>query len=373
MACYNSTPFLQAALDSVLDQTWHDYELIVVDDGSTDDSPEIIRAYAERDPRIRPVFNTVNRGIHAPNVQAARLARGRYVAVLDADDIAEPERLAEQIALLEQTGAVGCLSAVTLMDAEGRLGDVVDTLFPPELVNWRLLFRYGFIHSSLMARRNALEALNYYDLRVRHAADYDLISRLARIGEIRFIKKPLVRYRVYPESYSRDRQLLINRDAELTGLTNAMILLGRPVSPGVFHCLRSPWLEVRDAGALRSVRHLAEDLKHAYAVRHGPPAGTREWIRMDLALRLHQLAERNRKRFPSDCDSILFGQPTLETVLAHSPLFVRVWDWFRDRVVRGSEGEVDEGCVPHPGIPEEERQNHGHQKTEGRPLAGRSG
>lgn len=370
MACYNSTPFLRLALDSVLAQTRDDFELIVVDDASSDASPAILREYAARDRRVRPVFNPVNRGIHVPNVQAARLARGRYVAVLDADDVAEPERLADQVALLERSGAAACLSAVTAIDAQGRAGETFDTLLPPGLVRWRLAFRYGFVHSSLMARREALAALDYYDLRVRHAADYDLVSRLGRLGGIAFSNAPLTRYRIHPHSYSQARQTRIDRDAELTALTNAMDLLGRPVAPGVFHGLRAPWLALRDAAALLAVGQLAEALERAYAERYRPDPETRQLIRTDLALRLHGLAARNRADLPEASAAILAGQPALATVLAGSAYFGQRWQALSRRLDAGSEGEIDEGRRPFAGIAEEEGEVDGQEKAECRPLPG---
>src|SRR5690348_17986778 len=108
MPCYNAAPWLEAALDSVLGQTHGDFELLAVDDGSTDATPRILAEAARRDGRVRVLGGGKNAGIVAALNQGLDQARGDYVARMDADDIALPTRFVRQIRFLEETGVDLC-------------------------------------------------------------------------------------------------------------------------------------------------------------------------------------------------------------------------------------------------------------------------
>ena len=125
MPVYNAAAFLEAAIDSVLAQTMGDFEFLIIDDGSTDGSPDIIRRYD--DPRIRFVTRE-NRGAVATRNELGALARAPYLAVMDADDICLPDRLEKQYAFLESHGDIGLLGGrATYVDVVGR------PIFMPEL------------------------------------------------------------------------------------------------------------------------------------------------------------------------------------------------------------------------------------------------
>src|SRR5487761_1677094 len=100
MPVYNAERYVGHAVESILRQTWHDFEFLIIDDGSTDRSPEMLRAYAERDPRILLVSRANTGYLRALN-EGWPLCRGEYVARMDADDVAMPERLQRQIAFLD--------------------------------------------------------------------------------------------------------------------------------------------------------------------------------------------------------------------------------------------------------------------------------
>jgi hypothetical protein len=192
--------FLADAIDSVRVQTFASFELLVIDDGSTDDSVSLARARAREDARIR-VLSGRPRGIaHALN-DGLRAARGRYVARLDADDLCAPQRLERQIAFLEahdECVAVG--SAVEVIDEEGETLAV--SRFPAghvDIVQGLLAgAACAFAHPSVMMKREAALAAGAYRPDLFPSEDLDLWLRLMERGELANLGEPLVRYRRHP-------------------------------------------------------------------------------------------------------------------------------------------------------------------------------
>lgn len=202
MPLHNGEPYLADALASILEQTFTDFELLVIDDGSTDGSAALVRACA--DGRIRLVHNGANLGVTASLNRGIQLARGTYVARMDSDDISLPDRLARQVAFLDEHPDCAMVAAtVTLMDRHGVDCGVWDddgrTTTAAEIR--RFLPRANCIaHPGVMIRRSVLAAYSY-DERQRVAQDYDLWLRLAADGlTVAKLAEPLLRYRLNPAS-----------------------------------------------------------------------------------------------------------------------------------------------------------------------------
>lgn len=197
MPVYNAAAHLAAALDSLLAQTFAEFELIALDDASTDGSDALLAAYAARDARLQVVRGERNAGVIARLNQGFELARGRYLARMDADDICMPERLARQVALLDaQPGVAVCGSWVaTFGDAPARVEryPIADAA-----IRCELLFRNVLAHPACMLRAAIVrrEALRY-DSAFEHAEDYAMWLRLAEHGALANIPEVLLRYRVH--------------------------------------------------------------------------------------------------------------------------------------------------------------------------------
>lgn len=194
MPVYNGARYLRQALDSVLSQTFGDFEFIIVDDGSTDDTPALLADVARRDPRIRVHRLHPNQGIvHALN-QGLDRCRGRYVVRMDADDVALPDRLHRQVQFMEDhPHVVAAGGQLTYVDARGvdlgvtRGGDTERSL----------LWATPLLHPTVILRRGALEANGLrYEETFRYAEDYALWLRLSRVGELRQLDFPVLKYRV---------------------------------------------------------------------------------------------------------------------------------------------------------------------------------
>lgn len=197
MPVYNGSRFLPAALASVLAQTFRNFELIAIDDGSTDGSSQILQEFARRDTRIR-VVRQDNQGIVASLTCALALARAPLVARMDADDISRPDRFAKQVAFLERHPDIVTVSGA--MDVIDENGVYLRTeAFPtlPESIASELLHRSCVSHPAVMARTTTLRSVGGYRTGAQYAEDYDLWLRISEIGKIANLPDVLLSYRLH--------------------------------------------------------------------------------------------------------------------------------------------------------------------------------
>lgn len=201
---YNQERYLPAAIDSVLAQTFRDYELIVVDDGSTDGTPAIIRSYGARLRSVRKpnggCASALNRGIQE--------ARGEWIAWLSSDDLWEPDKLRRQVEVIGERPEVGLVFTDDLrIDSEGDVVGELRTSCPRTRLGRQLrMVRGCYINGcTTLIRREVFEVVGLFDEEDRFALDYDLWFRIVREVEITHIPEPLVRYRIHPGQTSSNR------------------------------------------------------------------------------------------------------------------------------------------------------------------------
>ena len=210
---YNYAPYLDQNLESILSQTYDDFEVIIVDNASTDRSLEILRRHAAVDPRIRIIEHATNEGIFTSFREASDACRGRYRVHVDADDwVLEPDAFEEQVTLLEKHPSMAfCYSAMTMIDAGGQpvhiahphRGDVVQ---PGELALEGLL-TFNLTHTGMMLRLDAYRSSRGYRDDVPHVADMLLAVHMCETGDVGYIDRSLYAFRQHTANLHLSPQL----------------------------------------------------------------------------------------------------------------------------------------------------------------------
>jgi glycosyltransferase involved in cell wall biosynthesis len=198
MAVWNSAGVVGRAVDSILRQSYPDWELLVVDDASTDETALVLQAVERREPRVRVLRNRSNLGLAGALNRGWNEARGDLIARMDADDTSHPERLAHQVRFLDAHPEVAVLgSGAEMVDDDGHfLGLAVRPECHEELAA-RMYRESPFLHPSVMFRRSFLAAMDGYDERLRRAQDLDLWLRAYRRFRFHNLQKPLITYRLH--------------------------------------------------------------------------------------------------------------------------------------------------------------------------------
>lgn len=194
MPAYNAEKYLREAIESILSQTYDDFEFIIINDGSTDKTKEIIFSYS--DPRIVYIENERNSGICVTLNKGLDASRGKYIARMDSDDIAMPQRLETQVSYMDANPNIGASGSDIEVFGDGITPHVFTQLHTPEECSAGLLFNSCFAHPSVIIRKNILDQYNLrYKDEFRGLEDYELWWQISRHSDINNIAQPLLRYR----------------------------------------------------------------------------------------------------------------------------------------------------------------------------------
>jgi glycosyltransferase involved in cell wall biosynthesis len=256
---------LRRSIESILAQTWSDLEFLIINDGSADNSREIISSFS--DPRIRLVDNFTNIGLTKSLNRGLELAQGELIARQDADDISMPNRLEFQVSYLREHPEIVLLGTWgQVIDDEGNALSKIRPPLNPYLLKWRMLFTNHMIHSSVMFHAKEIRNLGGYNKEIAKAQDYELWNRVMRTYHVAQLPEILVYLRKHPESISansfndqvdsvsrvawRNIQYLLDREVSLQEIKDIGILLRYGSIPSssrlkrVAIVMRSVYLEV---------------------------------------------------------------------------------------------------------------------------------
>jgi glycosyltransferase involved in cell wall biosynthesis len=202
LPAYNSEAFLAKAIQSVLDQDYRDFELLVINDGSTDGTEAVIRSFT--DPRIRYVFNETNSGLIFTLNKGIELAKGKYIARMDADDICLPDRFMQQYTMLENNPAISMVAAPIIFidenDKQGGEWRLDRNTMEPAIIRRTMLRENCLAHPSIMVKAPVLKKLKYATYQ-KNIEDYDLWLRMLSRGyQIGKIAQTGLLYRVHEQS-----------------------------------------------------------------------------------------------------------------------------------------------------------------------------
>jgi GT2 family glycosyltransferase len=247
MPVHNGEPYLREAIESILRQSYREFEFIIGDDGSTDRSAETVRSYD--DSRITIFSNERQSGITTTLNKAIVRAKGSFICRMDSDDVALPQRIERQVEELgrhRELAAIG--SNTTLIDERG--GVIGEEDFPQSPADVRkLIFHHNpFAHGSMMIRRSTLERIGVYDNRFKHNEDYDLWLRICAQYPMTNLAERLLLRRIHGASVTASKQVELAAFRVRT-LSHAimhyyknpfaMVYLGRSVASLAYHSVRS--------------------------------------------------------------------------------------------------------------------------------------
>jgi glycosyltransferase involved in cell wall biosynthesis len=289
---YNAEAYLEKALESVLSQSHRNFELIVLNDGSSDASLNILNKYAEIDERVTAISRE-NRGLVRSLNEMLAIAQGNFIARMDADDIARPDRFSRQIEFLRANeNVVAAGSTVEIIDPDGDPLLIVRNPFKHEDIDsWHLRAGNGaaMCHPSVMMRAEALRGVGAYREEYWPAEDGDLFLRLAEVGRLENIQEVLLSYRVHISSIGHQNPML-QREAMFRAASDAAVrrhleqptarssdLPLKPLEPWRHHQLWAWW-------ALSS-GHTSTARKHAWRACRQAPDEIESWRVLFCALR----------------------------------------------------------------------------------------
>lgn len=289
---YNNAKYMPEALDSILNQTFGDFEYILINDGSTDNSLEVLHDYARKDPRIR-VSSRENRGYISALNEGLSLARAEFIARMDADDVALPERFEKQVAYLRahpECVVVG--GRVLLIDSEGApLREMCHETTHEEIDRAHLAGKGGtIVHPAMMARRSAIEQIGGYSNAYPWAEDLDFFLRLAEVGKVANLTDVVLRYRQHLSSIGYSKSELQQQSA-VAVVRDTHERRGIPLPPDWG---RAPIISTTVAQSHRkwawwalSAGYVPSARKHAIQALKMEPLSLESWRAVYCALRGH--------------------------------------------------------------------------------------
>ncbi len=294
---YNGEKHLSECINSILSQTFTDFEFIIVDDASTDGTPNLLEKFAQSDNRIKIITHEKNSRQTVAANTACKHANGKYIARIDADDIALPNRLEEQFNFLENNLGIGVVGS--WVDIIDNTSNVISSWNPQPLkgcLSWSLLFGNIFAHSSVMFRLKIAEEVGFYQS--PEAEDFDLWSKMSRISGIGCVPKTIQQRRVW------EGQLNLKVPQETLECVyqimqkNINHTIGKSISINKIKNVRK--LIVGDSNQLNQeeiidTKNIVIDLYKTYLKKFKLDKKEKRLIAKDVALKLFSLAKHQKQ------------------------------------------------------------------------------
>jgi len=222
MSVYNGGKYLKLAVESILNQSFKDFEFIIIDDGSTDSSLKILKDFENQDSRIR-LISRENKGLIYSLNEGVKMAQGEYIARMDADDISTPDRLEKQLKYAQEGGLAVCGTWAEGIDIAGIKTKEMN--YPPgiEKVKAYTLLHNPFIHPAVMFRKDVFEKVGGYRDFFKYIEDYELWTRMVFKYKTGNIPEILLKYRLHSEQITKKN----NFEMRLKGAVVRILALSR--------------------------------------------------------------------------------------------------------------------------------------------------
>ena len=283
---YNSANYLRESIESILNQSFKEFELLIICEPCTDGSIEIIKSY--KDSRIIHIQNEKRLGLINSLNMGIELAQGEYIARMDADDVSLPERLAKQVEFLDahpEVGVLGC--AVQVIDDYGNPSHIRQ--FPVEhgVLRWHLCFYNPIAHPTVMMRREIVERAGGYNSDMVHTEDYDLWRRLSGVTRLSNFQDVLLHLRKHGANVSNVHASEQRRNSVRISSLMISHILNEEVPAGTVQRLWDQ--EFQTAYDVRPVAELVYRLYQAIIAKGELSSIEKQIIRRDAAKRLYNL------------------------------------------------------------------------------------
>jgi glycosyltransferase involved in cell wall biosynthesis len=201
MPVYNGEKYLREAMGSILDQTFKDFEFLIINDGSTDSSESIILSYSDK--RIRYIKNESNLKLIKTLNKGIKLCNGKYIIRMDADDISHPERIKKQVDFMESHPDIGICGS-WFESFGGIQNKTVKYKETHDEIMTKMLYQCHFCHPSIIIRNEIFDDLKMlFDEDYAHAEDYDFYIKASKKWKFHNIQEPLLKYRIHDDSVSK--------------------------------------------------------------------------------------------------------------------------------------------------------------------------
>jgi glycosyltransferase involved in cell wall biosynthesis len=294
MPVYNGEKHLRQAINSILKQTFTDFEFIIIDDGSTDGTAEILASY--HDKRIKLIKNHQNRGIAISSNLGLSAAHGGYIAPMDQDDISSPERLLVQVQFLDNNLSIDAVGSwYEIIDENGHsTGEIIKPISLPLALRWVTFFNPPVLNPTVMMRRRILDLGGQYDTSVDVAADYGLWTSQNLNVSFSNIQCPLLKYRVHELNTSRTRT--VQMDKEGCGISQKTIssYLGKNIAIETVKLIEQPY-QTRSIVTLYSSSRLLHQVYLKFRKDYSLQPSEIVYINLDLANKLLLIAFKNKQ------------------------------------------------------------------------------
>ncbi len=325
MPIYNCERFIQQAIESILAQTLTDFELILINDASTDQTAEIALSYTDQ--RIRYVENERNLGVSASLNRGIEQARSDLIARMDGDDISQPERLMIQYRFLQdhiQVGAAG--SAVEIIDEDNRPLRIWRFPSDPVLCQWQMIFTNPMAHPSVMMRKSLVQAVGGY--RSFKAEDIDLWERLSQVSQLTNLPQVLLKLRKHPTSITQEKKAELIDSASLVSQRLIKRMIHQNIALDLVAKMYGDRLEYPSDSV--AIADLIAHLNRCFQVLPDISPAVQQDIRRDAARKVFRLIRREQVHISQ-------AWHILRRALALDPLvLIRI---FASKIPKGIPGE----------------------------------
>ncbi|MFH1088490.1 MAG: glycosyltransferase [Patescibacteria group bacterium] len=294
LSVFNGASYIEVAVESILHQTFRDFEFIIIDDGSTDETSKILDKFT--DDRIVRLVNEKNLGLIKSLNKALAVAQGKFIARMDADDISLPDRFQKQLVYMREHPEIGVLgTAMIQVDERGR---PISVLVPPikhELILWQTLFGCAIFHATTMMRRDDLVSVGGYNVNYLHSEDLELWSRLfqrtqfANLPEALYIRRLHRRSIISTQAGSQYRNGITIRQCLLKSI------LGYEVSEDLVDWLLQYNYSLKSEKRALIIKILT-DINRKITPTYVESNDTKETLQNDLAYRI-KLANQSWPKF----------------------------------------------------------------------------